>query len=518
MEADNTRLNGRISMFTRMIRWLFEIQNAAKGFGRRAMRRLPSPESSQLARLKQALDGRVFGLEEAKQALIDEVAIRMLQPDVAGNVVCLIGPSSVGKRRLVETLARELEKQILVFDCEQPASEFKSADLQKLNYQLGEPPLRTDIEAQNRRQIGPAFQRAMRNQGLNDHIILLENAHTVSAPADVAWLGDALRHSFEMKHAESPLVDDRLLPRPGGAAFLVASARSASRLPGATRRLVVEAHVGGFLPEEKVEILMNHLLDEVLEECGLKRSTIRIHRNTLLYLTQYTTDEGMGNYIHLLKRVLRRCSFHFVQSGRRQELTNDLIASTLGLPPIKDIDRTPRIGVTHAIAAGTDGGEVIPIETLRLPGKGRLIISGVHDTKREFVNLAYSHLTANEKTIGVDVSLYDMHIACKPRSILLNDNAIGLAVYSALYSGVSGRPVRQDIAIGGEITLKGKVLPMPAFGEAVLAACRASFAAVLLPTANAKEYSKLRPAIRRKLQALFVSDVEAAIDELIVIE
>ncbi|HEU5210692.1 MAG TPA: S16 family serine protease, partial [Longimicrobiales bacterium] len=301
--------------------------------------------------------------------------------------------------------------------------------------------------------------------------------------------------------------------------FFVATASDFYRVPRDLRELMVEIRIAGYTPEEKTEIARRKLLPRLVSEHGLTEQDVVFPDDAIDYLSYgYARDSGLGTMIRSLQTLLRTRARAKAQGDlKRWKFEADRIEDILGLPryTATPAESKPEVGVVTGLAWTAAGGELMFIEALRMPGTGRLIITGLlGDVMRESVNAAYSYVRSRGESLGIDEETFresDVHVHFPVGAIPKDGPSAGIAVTLAVASSLSNRAVRHDIAMSGEVTLRGKVLEIGGVKEKVLAAHRAGIEEIILPTNNERDLRDVPEDVRGSIRFHFVGRMEEVV-------
>lgn len=461
------------------------------------------PQGMDLARVQAALDEEHLDLQEPKERLLDYLAVARLRGDLRGPIPCLVGPPGVGKTTLVEALARG----------------------------LGRPLARLELGGRGESQlVGTRRTRAgaspgkimetLRDVEVADPVLLLEEMDEIGLGKvegdPIETMEEALqwdgRNEFTDRYLD--------IPFPLGDVLFVATAQDFYRIPRDLRKLMVEIRIAGYTPEEKVDIMRERMLARLVEEHGLAPGDVAFDDETLSFLTRsYARDAGLGLLRRALATLLRTRARAKAQGDKRcWRFTPEKVEEILGLPRYVTTaaENAPEVGVVTGLAWTAAGGELMFIEALKMPGTGRLIITGLlGDVMRESVSAAYSYVRSRGDELGISEDEFkdsDVHVHFPVGAIPKDGPSAGIAVTLAIASTLSNRPVRHDIAMTGEVTLRGKVLDVGGIKEKVLAASRAGLRHLILPQGNERDFLREVPEdVREEIECDYVSRMEEVI-------
>jgi ATP-dependent Lon protease len=455
-------------------------------------------EPIDLARVQTELDRELLGLAEPKERLLDHLAVARLRGRLSG-IPCIVGPPDVGKTSLALALARGLRRPLVRLDL---GGHSESHLLGQRRARGGGQPGRV--------------ASLIRDARVNDPVMLLDEVDELATGKPD---GDATQALEELlAGGEQRFFTDRYLdvPFPLDDVLFLAVAQDFHRVPRALRELMVEIRIAGYTPEEKVEIARRRLIPRLIEEHGLKRGHVSFPGEGLSALAYgYARDAGLG----ILRRSIETLLRTRARARARGDTTRWLfdarrIEKVLGTPRyiVTPAESTPEVGVVTGLAWTAAGGELMFIEALRMPGTGRLIITGMlGDVMRESVNAAYSYVRSRGPELGItedDFRDSDVHVHFPVGAIPKDGPSAGIAVTLAIASTLANRPIRHDIAMTGEVTLRGKVLEVGGVKEKVLAAHRADIRRVILPAGNARDLRDVPDNVRESIQFHFVERMD----------
>jgi ATP-dependent Lon protease len=452
-----------------------------------------------LEEVRRVLDDRLLGLEEPKERLLDDLAVAHLRGDLMGPIPCIVGPPDVGKRSLAAAIAEGLGRPLARIDLPGRGE----ADLVGAR--------RTQRDAKPGKIAG-----ALRDQGVRDPVLLLDALDLIGVgkvegdPAQV--LEESLRwsnrHAFIDRYLDVEFDISRMV--------VLATAQDFQRIPRNIREMLVEIRIAGYTPEEKVAIAREKLLPRMLEEHGLAPGDAEFTETSLFSLLRgYARDAGVERTRRILATLLRtRARAKATGDSERWVFDESRIETILGPPRhvSTPAESAPEVGVVTGLAWTAAGGELLFIEALRMNGKGRLIITGhLGDVMKESVNAAYSYVRSRAAELEIpesDFGEIDVHVHFPVGAVPKDGPSAGAAVTLAVASTLSALPVRHDIAMTGEVTLRGKVLEVGGIKEKVLAAYRAGLRQVILPAGNERDLRDVPDNVRSNMEFHFVDRMD----------
>jgi len=449
------------------------------------------PEKLDLKKVRRAMDRSLLGLDEPKDRLLDYLAVARLRGDMRGPVPCIVGPPEVGKTTLARAIAEGLGREVV---CIELGGKSEAQLIGERRTRPGSRPGR--------------IMSALREVGTRDAVIVLEELDLLglgnpdgdpiaAIEQAIAW---GARDEFVDRYLDVPFDLSNVL--------FLATARDYGRVPGDLRDHVVEIRLAGYTPEEKVEIARRKLLPELIAENGLERGDVAFPGEALYFLARgYARDSGLGLMRRELSTLLRtRARAKAEGDADRWKFDRERIQEVLGAPRYTATvaESAPEVGVVTGLAWTAAGGELMFIEALKMPGTGRLQITGsLGDVMRESVNAAYSYARSRADALGIapeSFTRHDVHVHFPEAAVPKDGPSAGIAVTLAIASTLSDRPVRHDVAMTGEVTLRGKVLDVGGIKEKVLAAYRAGLRHVILPAGNERDLREVPDEVREHMR------------------
>jgi ATP-dependent Lon protease len=457
-----------------------------------------------LTRAEEILDTRHHGLEKVKERILEFLAVLKLKGDLKGPILCLTGPPGVGKTSLGAAIAEALGRKFIRMAVGGVTDESEIRGHRK-----------TYIGAMPGKLINSYIQA-----GVNNPLIMIDEIDKIGkdfrgdpASALLEVLDPKQNHAFVDRYIEIPYDLSHTL--------FICTANVLDMIPGPLRDRMEVIRLSGYTENEKLAIATKHLVPELLENHGLGADQVQLDDDAiLLMIRDYTAEAGVRNLERNLATVLRKIA-RKVASNEEPAATPALfkvakedIESYLGLPKFEHefAERHPEIGVTTGLAWTQFGGEIMFIECTRMPGNGRTTVTGqLGDVMRESVQAAYSYVRSKAHDLEIEdrkFSEHDIHIHFPAGAIPKDGPSAGVAIATCIASVMGERPVRHDVAMTGEITLRGKVLSVGGIKEKVMAAHRANVKMVVLPEGNRKDIQEVPEDIRAQLTFIFAERVE----------
>jgi ATP-dependent Lon protease len=444
-----------------------------------------------------------LGVDESKERLLEVLAVAELRGDLRGPIPCIVGPPGVGKRTLATAIARGLGRPVVRLELGG----------------RGEAQLVGSRRTRSGAQMGKIMQ-LISDSGVKNPVFLLEELDELGLGNVEGDPVEALEEMLDAENREE--FTDRYLDLPFDLSevFFVGSAGDFYRIPRDLRDHFIEIRIAGYTPEEKIVIARDWLFPRIVKEHGLTQEEVSIEDETILFLTRgYARDAGVGNLRRSLAAILRFIAREKADGkGTQWTITQEMIESVLGFPRYSTTpaEIRPEVGVVTGLAWTASGGELMFIEALKMPGTGRLVITGLlGDVMRESVNAAYSYVRSRADELGIAREVFgdnDIHVHFPVGATPKDGPSAGAAVTLAIASSLAERPVRHDLAMTGEVTLRGKILEIGGVKEKVLAAYRAGIAQVILPTGNRRDVRDVPQDVREGMEFHYVDRMDQIFD------
>jgi ATP-dependent Lon protease len=453
-----------------------------------------------LESVEAALDDRHYGLDDAKERIVEYLAVRKLRGgDPNGPILCFVGPPGTGKTSLGEAIANSIGREF---------------------YRISVGGVRDEAEIRGHRRtyVGAMpglLLQALRRVGVRDPVIMIDEIDKMTSNAS----GDPTAAMLEVldPSQNSSFVDHYLnLPFDLSSVLFICTANNLYDIPGPLRDRLEVIRIAGYTLEEKVEIAQRYLVPRLLEEHGLTMADIAFPEFMLHFITsRYSREAGLRSFSRAIASIMRK------RARAKADGDNTLwnvdykrVDEILGAPRFssEEAEKEPEIGAVTGLAWTNMGGELLTIEALRMPGNGNLKVTGqLGAVMKESVEAAFSFVRSRSASLGIDEREFkesDVHLHFPAGAIPKDGPSAGIAVTLALASALSRRPVRRDVALTGEVTLRGKVLEIGGLKEKVLAAYRAGLREVIVPKANEKDLRDIPEEVRAKMAFTFASTMD----------
>jgi ATP-dependent Lon protease len=461
-----------------------------------------SPDSIDIAEARRILDEDHYGLPKVKRRILEYLAVRKLNPEGKSPILCFVGPPGVGKTSLGQSIAR--------------ATSRKFARLS-----LGGVHDEAEIRGHRRTYIGALpgnIIQAIRKSGTRNPVLMLDEVDKLG----VGIHGDPSSALLEVLDPEqnSTFRDNYL-----GIAFdlskvmFIATANVLDTIPGPVRDRMEVIEIPGYTEQEKLEIARRYLIRRQFMAAGLAAGQCEITDTAIRdIIRDYTREAGVRNLERLIGAICRDAAMRIAEgSAQRVRVDGDDLQAILGPRRFENevAMRTSVPGVATGLAWTPTGGDILFVEATRVPGSNRLILTGqLGDVMKESAQAALTLVKSRSAGLGIDPSVFeksDVHVHVPAGAIPKDGPSAGVAMFLALASLFTGRTVRSDIAMTGEISLRGLVLPIGGVKEKVLAAARAGIETVMLPARNRKDLEDVPEAARQQVNFVWLDDVDDAV-------
>ncbi|MGH7896408.1 MAG: endopeptidase La [Candidatus Binatia bacterium] len=450
------------------------------------------------------LDEDHYDLEKIKDRILEYLAVRKLKNDPKGPILCFVGPPGTGKTSLGRSIARAMGRKF-----------------QRMS--LGGVRDEAEIRGHRRTYIGALPGRiiqSMRNAGSNNPLFMLDEIDKLG----MDFRGDPSSALLEVLDPEqnNSFVDHYLdIPFDLSKVMFITTANYLEPVPPALRDRMEVIELAGYTEEEKLEIAKRHLIPKQRTENGLTEAYIEFTDEGLLEIIRsYTREAGLRNLEREIGRVCRKVARR-VTEGKTDKVvvTLDKVHEFLGPEKFfaEVAERTGEPGVATGLAWTPMGGEILFIEATKMAGKKGLTLTGhLGDVMKESVQAALSYIRSRAEKLGLASDFFentDLHVHVPAGAIPKDGPSAGVAMATALVSLLTNRVVRHDVAMTGEITLRGKVLPVGGIKEKALAAKRAGISTVILPKRNEKDLEELSESVRQEMTFIFVETIDEALQQ-----
>jgi ATP-dependent Lon protease len=458
-----------------------------------------SQDNLDLLHAQKILDEDHYGLEKVKERILEYLAVLKLRQDLRGPILCLYGPPGVGKTSLGRSIAKALGRKYI-------------------RMSLGGLHDEAEIRGHRKTYIGAMpgkFISNIKKAGTSNPVMILDEIDKIGSD----YKGDPASALLEVLDPEqnSTFVDNYLeVEYDLSKVLFIATANTLDTIHPALRDRMEIIEISGYTTEEKLQIAKEHLVKKQREENGLKATQIQFTDAALLKIIEdYTRESGVRNLERKIGSVIRKIAKSVALGEKYQKkITPEIVEKLLGTPIFdKELYQSEEIaGIVTGLAWTAVGGEILFVESSISKGKGKLTISGqLGDVMKESVTAALSYLKAHAKDLNIDYRLfeqYDLHVHVPAGAVPKDGPSAGITILTSLASVFTQRKVKEKIAMTGEITLRGKVLPIGGVKEKLLAAIRAGIKEVILPEKNQKDVKEISEHYLKDLQIHYVSTAQ----------
>ncbi len=466
-----------------------------------------SDDQLDLGRAEEVLERDHYGIAKVKRRIIEFLAVRKLNPAGRGPILCFLGPPGVGKTSLGQSIASALGREFA-------------------RIALGGARDEAEIRGHRRTYIGAMPGRIiqeLRRAGTRNPVIMLDELDKLGAdfrgdPASALLevLDPRQNHAFVDRYLDLPFDLSQVI--------FIATANMIEPIPAPLRDRMEVIHLAGYTPDEKRHIAQQYLIPRQLQENGVTQAQCHWSPAALqLVIEQYTREAGVRNLEREIGSVVRGVAARIArEETQKVEIDADEVIQALGPPRFlsEKMIAISAPGVVNGLAYTPVGGEVLHIEAIRFPGKGAFTLTGqLGEVMRESVKAAESLVRARAETLGIDAgdfSKFDVHVHVPAGAIPKDGPSAGVAMFTALASLFSNRPVNHEVGMTGEITLRGLVLPIGGLKEKTLAALNAGIKTVLIPKQNEKDIPELADQVKSGLRIVPVETVDEVLAEALV--
>jgi ATP-dependent Lon protease len=464
--------------------------------------KLPEESPIDIEEARRILDADHYGLPKIKRRIIEYLAVRKLAPQGKAPILCFVGPPGVGKTSLGQSIARAMGRKFV-------------------RVSLGGVHDEAEIRGHRRTYIGALpgnIIQGIRKAGTRNCVMMLDEIDKLGAgihgdpsAALLEVLDPEQNHTFRDNYLGVPYDLSRVV--------FITTANMLDTIPGPLRDRMEIISLAGYTDSEKLQIATRYLVKRQMEANGIKQGQVEITDAAIAEIIHhYTREAGVRNLEREIGKALRHAAVRIAEGATAAiRIDRDDIVGILGAPQFESelAMRTSVPGVATGLAWTPVGGDILFIEATRLPGNGKLILTGqLGDVMKESAQAALSIVKNRAKLFGIDVKLFeksDIHVHVPAGAIPKDGPSAGVAMFMALVSLMTERTVRSDTAMTGEISLRGLVLPVGGIKEKVVAAHRAGLKRVMLPARNRKDYDDIPEEVRNDLEFVWLERVDEAV-------
>lgn len=460
-----------------------------------------------ISKVEQVLEEDHFGLEKPKERIVEHLAVKQMTQSLNAPIICLVGPPGVGKTSLAKSIARALDRKFV-------------------KASLGGVKDEAEIRGHRRTYLGSMPGRiiqGMKKAGVINPVFLLDEIDKMSSD----YKGDPTSAMLEVLDPEqNSLFSDNYIEEPYDLSkvLFVATANDLGSIPGPLRDRLEIIELSSYTEQEKLEIAKRHLIKKQLTIHGLSSTQLSINEDALMYIIRhYTREAGVRELERIIAKICRKAVLKVLKDKLDNiEITVNSLESYLGKAPYEHTKKLkdPQVGVVTGMAYTQFGGDILPIEVNHFDGTGKCIITGqLGDVMKESASIALDYMKANRKKYGLDDIAFDkqdIHIHVPEGAVKKDGPSAGVTLTTAILSAFKNQPVRNDVAMTGEITLRGQVLPIGGLKEKSISAHRSGIKTIIIPRANAKDIEDIPVSVQNDLNIILADHIDTVLENALV--
>lgn len=466
-----------------------------------------SKDNENLNLASEILDADHYGLVKIKERILEYLAVKQMTNSLRAPIICLVGPPGVGKTSLAKSVARALDRKFVKIS-------------------LGGVKDESEIRGHRRTYLGSMpgrFIQAMKKAGTVNPVFLIDEIDKMASD----YKGDPASAMLEVLDPEqNALFSDHYIEEPYDLSkvLFIATANYLENIPNALRDRLEIIELSSYTELEKVEIAKRHLVPKQIKENGLKASQLKIDDDMISFLIRYYTREsGVRQLERVIATVCRKSVLAILKDSKRSiKVTKKLVKEWLGHEKFEYGKRETKdqIGTVTGLAYTSFGGDVLQVEVNHFEGKGKLVITGqLGDVMKESATIAYDYVRANAKKYKIKSEVFeknDIHIHVPEGAVPKDGPSAGVTLTTALVSSLSDTPVKANLAMTGEVTLRGNVLPIGGLKEKSMAAHRCGITTIVIPKANVKDLDDVPATVKESVNFVPVERVSQVLDVALV--
>lgn len=451
---------------------------------------ISSKDKFSISKVRKELEKSHYGLDKIKKRIIEELAVKHLSDKRNGQIICFVGPPGVGKTSIAQSIAKSIGRE-------------------SQRIALGGVRDEAEIRGHRRTYIGSIPGRiisAIQNAGTNNPVLVLDEIDKLASD----YKGDPTSALLEVLDSEqnNKFVDHYIdVPFDLSKVMFITTANDVGAIPAPLRDRMELIEINSYTREEKFQIAKKHLVPKQLEKCGLSAQEVKFTKKALYFIIDfYTREAGVRTLERVIGSILRKCAVQKLELNTELfKIDESLVEKMLGhkkyLPDA--YSKKDEIGVVNGLAWTAVGGELLPIEVAIMDGNGKIELTGsLGDVMQESAKIAITCIRSHSNILNIDSDFYktkDIHIHAPEGAVPKDGPSAGVTMATAIYSALSLKAVRHDVAMTGEITLRGKVLPIGGLKEKSMAAYKNGIKTVIIPKANEADLEEVDNIVKENI-------------------
>lgn len=464
-------------------------------------------EAIDIEKVRETLDEEHYGLEDVKDRIIEYLAVKQFSKSKKGPILCLVGPPGVGKTSIARSIAKAINRKYTRISLGGMRDEAEIRGHRKTY--VGAIPGRIVYSLKEAKSMNPLI--------LFDELDKI-NSDYKGDPSDALLevLDSEQNKDFRDSYLEIPLNLSK--------AMFIATANTLDTVPRPLLDRMEVIEVSGYTYEEKFNIAKKHLIKKIFNDLDIETDSIEIKDSAIQEVIEgYTRESGVRSLERKLSSLIRKAIAELLKSKKKKivlnkKKVNDLLGTRIF--DLNEADKIDKVGVVNGMAWTAYGGDTLPIEAMVMNGNGKLELTGkLGDVMQESAKTAYSYVRANAKKFGIKDTFYkekDVHIHAPEGAVPKDGPSAGVTMVTALVSALSGKKVKHNVAMTGEVTLTGRVLPIGGLKEKSMAAYRAGLDTIIIPKENEKDISKIPDSVRSNLNIISAREVNEVLKNALI--
>ncbi|MCI9131408.1 endopeptidase La [Thomasclavelia cocleata] len=459
-----------------------------------------------IQKVEDVLNTDHYGLEKVKERIVEHLAVKQMTQNLKAPIICLAGPPGVGKTSLAKSIARALDRKFV-------------------KASLGGVKDEAEVRGHRRTYLGSMPGRiiqSMKKAGVVNPVFLLDEIDKMSSD----YKGDPTSAMLEVLDPEqNSQFSDNYLEEPYDLSkvLFIATANDLGNIPAPLRDRLEIIELSSYTEQEKLMIAKNHLIKKQLEMHGLNSEQLIFEDDAVMTIIRhYTREAGVRDLERLIAKVCRKAVLVILKGKEKKIIITTELEQYLGKAPFehtKKLDHS-QIGVVTGMAYTQFGGDILPIEVNHFQGSGKFIITGqLGDVMKESASIALDYMKANKDKYGLDKIAFDkedIHIHVPEGAVKKDGPSAGVTLTTAIYSAFKNKPVRNDVAMTGEITLRGNVLPIGGLKEKSISAHRSGIKKIIIPKDNAKDIDDIPKSVQDDLEIVLADHIDTVLEHALV--